>query len=59
MLEKQIEQHFHARTSKIMDNLSPAPQSELPLQSLKALYIFYFLTLTPQVVDREMKPVLP
>jgi predicted nuclease of restriction endonuclease-like (RecB) superfamily len=54
----QIEQHFHERSGKAIGNFTktlPAPQSELVQQSLKDPYVFDFLTLTPQAVERDIE----
>src|SRR5690606_18388287 len=61
VLEWQIEQHFHERTGQAVGNFAqtlPAPQSELVQQSLKDPYIFDFLTLTPQAVERDIETQL-
>lgn len=58
VLEWQIEQRFHERAGKAVGNFTktlPAPQSELVQQSLKDPYIFDFLTLTPQAVERDIE----
>jgi predicted nuclease of restriction endonuclease-like (RecB) superfamily len=58
VLEWQIEQRFHERMGKVVGNFSqalPAPQSELVQQSLKDPYVFDFLTLTPQAVERDIE----
>jgi predicted nuclease of restriction endonuclease-like (RecB) superfamily len=58
VLEWQIEQRFHERMGKVVGNFLqalPAPQSELVQQSLKDPYVFDFLTLTPQAVERDIE----
>ncbi|WP_114970301.1 PDDEXK nuclease domain-containing protein [Rhodoferax ferrireducens] len=58
VLEWQIEQRFHERAGKATGNFTktlPAPQSELVQQSLKDPYVFDFLTLTPQAVERDIE----
>jgi predicted nuclease of restriction endonuclease-like (RecB) superfamily len=58
VLEWQIEQRFHERAGKIVGNFAktlPAPHSELVQQSLKDPYVFDFLTLTPQAVERDIE----
>ena len=58
VLEWQIEQRFHERAGKAVGNFSktlPAPQSELVQHSLKDPYVFDFLTLTPQAVERDIE----
>ena len=58
VLEWQIEQRFHERAGKAIGNFTktlPAPQSELVQQSLKDPYVFDFLTLTPQAVERDIE----
>jgi predicted nuclease of restriction endonuclease-like (RecB) superfamily len=58
VLEWQIAQRFHARAGQAVGNFAktlPAPQSELVQQSLKDPYIFDFLTLTPQAVERDIE----
>lgn len=58
VLEWQIEQRFHERTGKAVGNFAqilPAPQSELVQQSLKDPYVFDFLTLAPQAVERDIE----
>jgi predicted nuclease of restriction endonuclease-like (RecB) superfamily len=57
-LEWQIEQCYHARIGRAVGNFVqtlPAPQSELVRQSLKDPYVFDFLTLTPQAVERDIE----
>lgn len=58
LLEWQIEQHFHERAGQAVGNFAqtlPAPQSELVQQSLKDPYVFDFLTLAPQAVERDIE----
>ena len=58
VLEWQIEQCFHERAGKAVGNFAktlPAPQSELVQQSLKDPYVFDFLTLAPQAVERDIE----
>ena len=58
VLEWQIEQRFHERVGKSVSNFGqtlPAPQSELAQQSLKDPYVFDFLTLAPQAVERDIE----
>ncbi|MXS86332.1 DUF1016 family protein [Nitrosomonas sp. HPC101] len=58
VLEWQIEQRFHERAGKAVSNFSqtlPAPQSELVQKSLKDPYVFDFLTLAPQAVERDIE----
>ena len=58
VLEWQIDQRFHERTGKAVSNFAqtlPAPQSELVQHSLKDPYVFDFLTLTPQAVERDIE----
>ena len=58
VLEWQIEQRFHERAGKAIGNFAqtlPAPQSELVQQSLKDPYVFDFLTLVPQAVERDIE----
>ena len=58
VLEWQIEQRFHERAGKAVGNFTktlPAPQSELVQQSLKDPYVFDFLMLTPQAVERDIE----
>ena len=58
VLEWQIEQRFHERAGKAIGNFAqtlPAPQSELVQQSLKDPYVFDFLTLAPQAVERDIE----
>ncbi|MFZ4503385.1 MAG: PDDEXK nuclease domain-containing protein [Methylovulum sp.] len=54
----QIDQRFHERAGKAVGNFAQtlsAPQSELVQQSLKDPYVFDFLTLTPQAVERDIE----
>ena len=58
MLEWQIEHRFHERAGQAMGNFVqtlPAPQSELVQQSLKDPYVFDFLTLSAQAVERDIE----
>ncbi len=58
ILEWQIEQRFHERTGQAVSNFGktlPAPYSELVQQTLKDPYVFDFLTLTPQAVERDIE----
>lgn len=58
VLEWQIAQSFHTRAGQAVGNFGktlPAPQSELVQQSLKDPYIFDFLTLAPQAVERDIE----
>jgi predicted nuclease of restriction endonuclease-like (RecB) superfamily len=58
VLEWQIEQGFHTRIGQAVGNFArtlPAPQSELVQQSLKDPYVFDFLTLAPQAVERDIE----
>ncbi|MBP7965877.1 MAG: DUF1016 family protein [Burkholderiaceae bacterium] len=58
VLEWQIDQRFHDRIGKSVSNFSqalPAPQSELAQQSLKDPYVFDFLTIAPQAVERDIE----
>ena len=58
VLDWQIDQHFHERAGKAVGNFAqtlPAPQSELVQQSLKDPYVFDFLTLAPQAVERDIE----
>jgi predicted nuclease of restriction endonuclease-like (RecB) superfamily len=58
VLQWQIEQGFHARVGQAIGNFTqtlPAPQSELVQQSLKDPYVFDFLTLAPQAVERDIE----
>ena len=58
VLEWQVEQRFHERAGKAVGNFAqtlPAPQSELVQQSLKDPYVFDFLTLAPQAVERDIE----
>lgn len=58
VLEWQIEQRFHDRAGKAVGNFAhtlPAPQSALVQQSLKDPYVFDFLSLTPQAVERDIE----
>lgn len=58
VLEWQVEQRFHERAGQVVGNFAqtlPAPQSELVQQSLKDPYVFDFLTLAPQAVERDIE----
>ncbi len=58
VLEWQIAQRFHERTGQAVGNFAqtlPAPQSELVQQSLKDPYVFDFLMLSPQAVERDIE----
>jgi predicted nuclease of restriction endonuclease-like (RecB) superfamily len=58
VLAWQIEQRFHERAGKAIGNFNktlPSPQSELVQQSLKDPYVFDFLMLTPQAVERDIE----
>ena len=58
VLEWQIEQRFHERAGKVVGNFAhtlPLPHSELVQQSLKDPYVFDFLTLAPQAVERDIE----
>jgi predicted nuclease of restriction endonuclease-like (RecB) superfamily len=58
VLELQIEQRFHERSGQVVSNFDktlPVPHSELVQQSLKDPYLFDFLTLAPQAVERDIE----
>lgn len=58
VLERQIEQRFHLRAGKSVGNFAatlPMPQSELVQQTLKDPYVFDFLTLGPQALERDIE----
>jgi predicted nuclease of restriction endonuclease-like (RecB) superfamily len=58
VLEWQIDQRFHERAGKAIGNFAktlPAPHSELVQQCLKDPYVFDFLTLAPQAVERDIE----
>lgn len=58
VLEWQIEQRFHERAGQAVGNFAqtlPSPQSELVQQSLKDPYVFDFLTLAPQAMERDIE----
>ena len=58
VLEWQIEQRFHERVGQAVGNFAQtlsAPQSELVQQSLKDPYVFDFLTLSAQAVERDIE----
>ncbi len=61
VLTLQIESDLYARQGKAISNFAgtlPAPQSDLAQQSLKDPYVFDFLTLQDEAVERELKPAL-
>lgn len=61
VLEWQIEQRFHERAGQAVGNFAqtlPAPHSELVQQSLKDPYVFDFLMLSPQAVERDIESQL-
>lgn len=58
VLEWQIDQRFHERAGQALGNFAktlPAPQSELVQQSLKDPFVFDFLTLSEQAVERDIE----
>lgn len=58
VLELQIEQELHLRKGSAPNNFQaalPAPQSELAQQTLKDPYIFDFLILSTQAVERDVE----
>ncbi len=58
VLEWQIDQRFHERAGKSVGNFAktlPAPHSELVQQSLKDPYVFDFLTLAPEAIERDIE----
>jgi len=58
VLERQIEQQFHLRAGKSVGNFSttlPMPQSELVQHTLKDPYVFDFLALGPQAMERDIE----
>lgn len=58
VLEWQIAQRFHERVGQAVGNFAqalPAPQSDLVQQSLKDPYVFDFLTLSAQAVERDIE----
>lgn len=58
VLTLQIEQRYHERIGQAASNFAkalPAPQSELVQQSLKAPYVFDFLTLQADAVERDIE----
>ena len=58
MLTLQIEQRYHERIGQAASNFAkalPAPQSELVQQSLKDPYVFDFLTLQADAVERDIE----
>lgn len=61
VLEWQIDQQYHVRIGKTVSNFTkalPSPQSELAQQSLKDPYVFDFLTLTSDAVERDIEKQL-
>jgi predicted nuclease of restriction endonuclease-like (RecB) superfamily len=61
VLEWQIDQRFHERVGKAVSNFTqtmPSPQSELVQQSLKDPYVFDFLALTSDAVERDIEKQL-
>ena len=58
VLAVQIESGLFARQGKAVTNFEarlPAPQSDLAQQSLKDPYVFDFLTLHDEAVERELE----
>jgi predicted nuclease of restriction endonuclease-like (RecB) superfamily len=58
ILTLQIESDLYARQGKAISNFAgtlPAPQSDLAQQSLKDPYVFDFLTLHDEAVERELE----
>jgi predicted nuclease of restriction endonuclease-like (RecB) superfamily len=58
ILEWQIEQKFHERAGKVIGNFAktlPTPHSDMVQQSLKDPYVFDFLSLTPQSIERDIE----
>lgn len=58
ILDLQIEQSLHLRQGLAPSNFKavlPSPQSELAQQTLKDPYIFDFLTLSQQAVERDVE----
>lgn len=58
VLTLQIEQRYHERIGHTVSNFAqalPAPQSELVQQSLKDPYVFDFLTLQADAVERDIE----
>lgn len=58
VLTLQIEQRYHERIGQAASNFAKAllaPQSELVQQSLKAPYVFDFLTLQADAVERDIE----
>ncbi len=58
ILELQIEQELHLRQGIAPSNFQavlPAPQSELAQQTLKDPYIFDFLSLSRQAIERDIE----
>lgn len=61
ILELQMEQELHLRQGVAPGNFQhtlPSPQSELVQQTLKDPYIFDFLTLSKQAVERDIEKQL-
>jgi len=58
ILEMQIESRLHERSGKAVTNFTrtlPAPDSDMAQQSLKDPYVFDFLTLHDEVVERDIE----
>ena len=58
VLTLQVEQRYHERIGQASSNFAtalPAPQSELVQQSLKDPYVFDFLTLQADAVERDIE----
>ena len=58
VLTLQVEQRYHERIGQAASNFAkalPAPQSELVQQSLKDPYVFDFLTLQADAVERDIE----
>ena len=58
VLTLQVEQRYHERIGQAASNFAkalPAPQSELVQQSLKDPYVFDFLTLQSDAVERDIE----
>jgi predicted nuclease of restriction endonuclease-like (RecB) superfamily len=58
VLEWQIDHRFHERVGEVVNNFPltlPSRQSELVQQTLKDPYVFDFLTLTPDTVERDIE----
>ena len=61
VLVMQIESKMHERQGKSINNFEntlPEPQSDLAKQTLKDPYIFDFLSLTGQVLERDLEDAL-